>query len=1420
MRHTSSWSVRPSRGRVRLLVAIAAVAAPCARVDVGGRARAQPVEPPALVLGDEQGAGGHDVYLNDSFEAADAFTKAESLKDRERWNEAAETLQLAADRFGDHLVRLGDDHYIGVRRHVHNRICAWPHAGITAYQRTFDEEASEALGALSAPGSLEDYALLFERYFPTRVMAERAREIAERALEAGDLALARHVLTRVQEKHPDADRFDEAHTSMLAVLDAMEGRLVDAGALPPSLQDARIRWMGQERPLGDVIGEVAAGFEQLRAPADPSEWPIFGGDAGRNRPSRTSVDELGLLWRHEITATPDKADIVRHGPDDDEDARVPARELTMQPVVADGLIYVQKLRSIIALHETTGGQAWRFDAEESANEDTLYVEDRPPGWDAVTVYGGRVYASLPGDTIPYYSYDSSRTPHELVCLDAGDGSVIWRTNQHLTDDRFAEIHFDSSPLVYRDRVYVVGRRSRSFGFEDCYLYRLDADNGNLIGRTHLGSASTGGFGTRPATRTAPAMRGDTIYVCSNLGSIAAVAAHTGSVRWLRLYDRNPPGGSDDSDRYGSDARPWQFNPVMHVDGRIVVVPNSGNSVLVSDAAGGAPLQQIPREQIGGLHTALGIHDNLLCGAGRAVACYDLKAGEPRWTAPLPEEARLLGRGAWAGDRLIVPTRKALSFYSVAGGTRSDIDWNIEAEGGNLLALPDRLVVAGAHTVSVYVRKTEIWQSLRDRMAAAPDDPVPALELAELAVRSGEKTDGLAALREADRRATQGDTMPETQVSARLFSDALSFAESLMRADNLTSDELDALFAMAARYPVDAEEHLAYRVRFADLYVRDERPERAMELYHQILRDRSLRDLPAKRRRTGRTKASNMAQANIAALIQAHGQDLYEPFEARARALVESGTAAGDEATLRRVVDIYPNSRAAAEALIAVGKLAAEEEQWLDAARLWSRAYQRYPKREDRPELMRRIADAYEQAGRLDHAYRWLTKAAREYPQARTELNGKMVLLAIYRDRLSEARSLVEPERPRLSLPLDHQFERTFGSPVRLLEPRFADDPRQRWSAAFVYVDGAIRALEPATSADLWDEPFDVRSRPELLLATHETVLFATAYEVFALDARRGRRLWKFGGYPPDFDQQDADWEDGRILRLHALHGTRLVSVRDDGEVSCLDISSGRTLWKRSYEVTPGATLAVFDDDVVYAALREGRARVHFVDGATGAPRTVVETEIDELPERLVLTIDGQLIVLTPRTLAAFDLETHQRRWLVRLRGQLRPSSVLVDLDAAYFCQDGRRLQKIGLDAGQVVWETDELTTRPDSEPVTRREGGYLIVTTARSVSAIDPIDGMTLWQGVHAEKPNFVATLLTASYVVAVDRSENVPDGKTVAYFYDHRNASGVIPPGGAPNLGAMEDVRTVAVYDRSLLIQMGSSILGITDVAQGAQEE
>lgn len=1358
-----------------------------------------------------------EIYLNDSFEASDALAKAQVLVGRERWTEAAEVLQRAIDGAGDKLVRVGMGSYTGIRQHAGNLIAKWPRAGIAQYRNLFECDMESALARAADARSVDVLIPLFERYFCTAAAAKLADTIAQLAIESGDLGLAENIYRRVLDHHPDAEMYSSRYRAMLAVLAAMRGDPVELG----EDVDVKIRWKGQDRPLPDIVAEIGTGFSGLKVPMAADRWPIFGGDAGRNRAASCNVDDPGLLWRFDLLEPPptgearENLDVFPRGKSET------ARELTIFPIVGDGLAFVQRYRDIVALYQNTGAVAWRYGSDIRPSGGFDYLEDSPPGWDSPTLQDGRLYATLPGDESPYFTYESPRAVPELVCLEATTGRLIWKVNQRPGDNPLSEVTFDSTPVVKSGRVYVVGRRRRSFGFEDCYLYRLNASDGRVEHRTHLGSASTGTFGTRPATRTIPAMHGDVLYVCTNLGSVAAVSAHTGDVRWLRLYDRVGFEAGQASGRMARDFNPWQFNPVIWDNGRLICLPTDSTNVLVLSAQSGEITRSIPHSQLSDMEALLGVRGDDLCGVGKEVLCYDLAAQSKRWSASLPEGSRLFGRGVWADDELLIPRREGISRFRVADGRRVDAPWDAEGEGGNLLAAPDHLLAASGGRIAVYVRKAEIWNALRQRMAAAPSDPLPALELAEVALGAGEYAEAVSMLDEAVRRTERAEPQAESTLSDRVFMDALKFAEVLAQRSKLEPETLDKLYTYASHSARDTTSSLRYRFLFAEMFERYQQPDRALRLYQQVLRDRSLREWTnppnsPTLRAMGTARAGATAQARIANLLEKNDRRLFAPYEAEAAQWLSSGQAAGDDAALRQLVETFPNSEAAPRALIAGGEILAKAGRADAAARQFTRAYHRYPRQIDRPAMLRMIADTFEKAGMEEHAYRWLTKAVREYPTAMVEHNGRSIGIAQYRDRLAAARERVEPQRPRITLPLNDAFVREFEGNASLLVPWFGDEPSSRWSNYYVCNAGGIRGFDARDGRELWPEPTAVQANAELLIARSDVAVFATSYEVLALEVSTGARRWSHGEYPKQLADPGADWEGASAFRTHAVQGNRLVSVRDDGRMTCIAIDTGKLIWSETRRPAPLGRVRLVDPWVVYHISQDGQAVLCLVEADTGAWLDAVMTEEKRPIEELFVTLEGQIIVVTSQGISSYDAETRTRLWQSPLAAGAagpRPGSLLLDLDAVYVSDDGGDLRKIDLDDGRLLWQSERLAPRNEDDLTVQREGSSLIISTTASISAVDSVTGLTLWRGTTPEQCRLVSRQLTDAYVVAVDTSDGLREGRSAAYFYDHRNGSGVIPKdGGAPDLGPLNDVRTVLAADHALIIQTGSTIRGYTN--------
>lgn len=1343
----------------------------------------------------------HGVYVDDSFEASDAVSRAQRLCAARQWTQAAELLQHTMDTAGDKLVHLGDGRYMGVRKHITDLIASWPPEGLEVYRQLYDRDMRTLMSEAELTAALEDDLAALDRFFCTTSAAESAERVALRAIEAGDLSTADRLLLRLLAMRNTAAPSALRYRALRAVLAAMGGALVSP--LTDEEAGVRLRWMGEERPAAEILAALRESPFRLRPVPRGDDWPVFGGASDRSRLSVSHVDELGLLWRipPAVFAPPRQ----REGPREDPPAeqRENANLMSMQPVTYGDSIFLQRGRDVFAVHRHTGAVVWRYPSGGATSPTTSDPDESSSTWEAVTVHEGRVYAAIPGDREPYYGYESTPIAPELVCLDMTTGAQLWRLGQEQIGETFAQVHFDPSPIVERNTLWTIARRRRTFGFEDAYVYRVNATTGEIDFRTHVGSASTGSFGNRRPTMALAALFGDSLFVATNLGTVAAVNAATGAVRWLRVYPRDAIEASASAWSM-RNVPSWAHNPLYVWNGRLVVRPLDAAQVFIIEPEQGALTQVLEASDLHGVTTILGVRDGLLCGTGERVFCWDLAAASSAWDAPLPEGG-VWGRGAWADDRLLIPARSALSVYAQSDGTRRDLLWDADGHGGNLLPLPEQLVVAGDRGLAVFVRKAELWASLRARLTAAPHDPVPALEFAEVALRGG---DDAMALEQLDDAFTRAGGLLETvdlSLKRRFFDDVLLFAETMAARSALRPADLSRLHEYAARCPPDAAAHLRYRVRFGELFERYSLPEDALRLYQQILRDRTLREMEIGDNVSG-PAAGVVAQQRVAKLLELHGSAIYEPYEVEAQRWLDAAQAARDLTGLARVIEAFPNSYATTKALSVQGEVLVAEGRFEEAARQLARAYQRTTDSGQRAELMRRVAEAYARAGRGVPAYRWLTRAAREFSTLRIDVNGRRLTFREYRDELADLRGEVEPYRPRFEPPLSTRLTQPYVEGSQLLEPWFAEAPRSDGSRVYVYTPDGLRALAARTNVELWAEPLAVRAAAELLLATPRRAVFTTSHELFAVDVRAGTRLWTQGGYPRGLGDPEGDWENGGAFRTHAWQDDTLVSVRDTGDMSALSLESGEVRWTRAQRPLPAGRVIVADPWVVFHVIQDGRPMLCYLDIVTGEWLGALPLDEPRTLEEFFVAVDGQVVTMTAQSIAAYDLESGTRRWRVVLEAPLRMSSLLPDIDALYFSEDGRSVRKIGLEDGRTLWRSEPLDARGEGLTI-QREAESVIASHTAAVAAFAETSGATLWHAITPEDANFTRRLLTDAYVVAL----HVPDEgdePAQAYLYTHREGSGRIAvPGGRIDLGRLPDVRAVRVADDALLIQDGGTI-------------
>lgn len=632
--------------------------------------------------------------------AAQDIRSAERAASACEWDKAIQLLDGTAERYGRRLLPEADDPELlgDVLSRIDRIILSWPAEGQRVYRQRVDPLARRAReAASSAGGDLTGAVEAARRYMNASDGADVADAAAQRALEAGQFVLATDLWGDLLDR---ADRRGGASQPVAPLL----ARLALASA-----------WAGRVRQSDALLGRLVREFpaepncfasapsggtlaDWVRANARPilaasavggNDLPMIGGSPARVGFPASQPAPQSVLWTRPYTAWKlnEKARLVTVR----QTATMPRLAVMVCPAIVDNRVFVSAPGGDAAADLLTGRMLWH-----RANPDGG-IAFRQTHVLGPTLSVGRVLSVFPPVASPLGGSTHGSIPQApasggVVCLDAASGRPIWR----MLLDRIPSLRagfVDPSPVCIGSRVFIVAHANR-LGSE-CDLLCLDAETGRLAWRQALPAVVRMGHGGAawPAG-SLPAADDSTIYVATNMGSVAAVSADTGRVRWVRLYEATarPP------DRWGLPnvplPREW-CSPLLS-GGRLFVCPPDSPSVLVLEAATGAVAARIPKTDLKDICEWYGLVDGVLIGRGpRFVWGYSLVSGAIDWSVDLGADGRIIGRGQLAGKTLYLPSSRGLLRFSLVDHGRMERTvWPAGA------AAEDATVVVGGGVVLV------------------------------------------------------------------------------------------------------------------------------------------------------------------------------------------------------------------------------------------------------------------------------------------------------------------------------------------------------------------------------------------------------------------------------------------------------------------------------------------------------------------------------------------------------------------------------------------------------------------------------------------------------------------------------------------------------------------------------------------------
>jgi hypothetical protein len=364
----------------------------------------------------------------------------------------------------------------------------------------------------------------------------------------------------------------------------------------------------------------------------------------------------------------------------------------------------------------------------------------------------------------------------------------------------------------------------------------------------------------------PTLVDDVLYISTGQGADCAVDANIGRILWLRVVDAGT-GTRNVGEFYNPPVvlqSAWKFNPPVIAGDAMIVADNA--ALRIYDRWNGKVLNTFKVSDFGPsrFDVIAGPVDGhiLLTGASRTLylPLADLltpsapgvaaPAIKPTWQLDTPAEfGKPQGRPFLTASAFYVPYEKKLVQINLRSGTREVWDWpntekDVPGKPGNLLVTPEQVVVVNDTEIAGYSEWETAKRNRETKIAQNPTDPKAYLDLAEISFRTAHHEEAQANMKKsvelANAQAGRGNS-PALQTLARLYRTNLNFAEQLLgKAETDLRDRSRFYFEQCRSAARDPEQQAEWRLRLAELALKQKRPDESATLYNEVLVDPALR----------------------------------------------------------------------------------------------------------------------------------------------------------------------------------------------------------------------------------------------------------------------------------------------------------------------------------------------------------------------------------------------------------------------------------------------------------------------------------------------------------------------------------------------------------------------------------------------------
>lgn len=619
-----------------------------------------------------------------------------------QWEAVATLLRQTQAEKPDKLVAIAPGWYVSVARFCQCQAALLPTPGIAAYRRQMDATATkwfddaERSSATDPSRQRAAWLRIARQGFATSSADEAIARLAVQSFEQADYATAR---TYWELLLPAAGSLRSAagmgllrHPDSSSDAAQIRTQLILCSLFEKNFERASQELAAFRKLYGNAVGRIAGQDGSL---ADLLSLRLDGRSGDDSKATLAPTLDR-RLWSVELpsNSASEIGDVV--------------------PVVVGGTLFATNGDSVFAFDAATGRPKWTETTDTAADgraaiihsladpiAPKLPVEGRPRH--SLSVHGDRLFARL-GTSITARAKQETNAHSELVGLDigSGEGKLVWRVSADEIDPQdplsaASPWCFEGAPVADAQRVFAVLRRS--LPQEQINVACFDADTARLMWNRKIGITVASTEETVNSTSDLQlTVAEDSVFISTDSGTIAALDAHDGAIRWMRTY------ASDELRPSRSDRRDGHTPPVYH-DGVLYVAPLDTDLLLAIHAESGLLLWQ--REWPDPVRHVLGVARGTLIVQGRSLWGVTLASGEPSWpnrrVGHDDPEGFSFGCGKLIGDAVWWPNRDELLVVDASSGeiTRRVAlreSWGLM--GGHLTEFGSSLVVSRGAQLTV------------------------------------------------------------------------------------------------------------------------------------------------------------------------------------------------------------------------------------------------------------------------------------------------------------------------------------------------------------------------------------------------------------------------------------------------------------------------------------------------------------------------------------------------------------------------------------------------------------------------------------------------------------------------------------------------------------------------------------------------